>query len=53
MSVAPVSSSNAYQDTPDGRAGAIALIALRMTVLGLAGGLVFTIGKVVWQVAAG
>ena len=53
MSATPIAGRAARQEIPDARAGAVALLLLRFTLIGVALALVGTLGNVVMKVIGG
>lgn len=53
MSATPIAGRSAAHDMPDARAGAVALLLLRFTLIGVALALVGTLGNVALKVING
>jgi hypothetical protein len=51
MSATPYPQKNIASDVPDARAGAVALVLLRLTLMGCVVALFITLGSVAWKIA--
>ena len=51
MSAAPLARKASTSDVPDQRAGAMALLLLRLTLMGCCLALLGTLGSVMWKIA--